>query len=116
MLGFGFADFETRLTERSGLDRIHSSFQVSLLKEIAPADVPVFRGLALFKLFQDGLGAFFTFNDGHNAARFISTQIVADYSKGTLGFSVHSETPSGSVDYRSMKRARPLLRLAGTRS
>jgi hypothetical protein len=92
-LGFGFADFETRLTEVGGLDGIHARFQVGLFEEVSPSDVPVFGGLALFELLKDGLGAFTAFDDGHNAAGLISAQIVADYSERTFGFSLHSEDP-----------------------
>src|SRR5208282_285032 len=72
-LSFGFADFKTRLAESGGFDRIHPRFEVGFLQEVSPADMAVFRGLALFELLKHGLGAFLTFNHGHNAAGLISS-------------------------------------------
>ena len=40
------------LAKCGGLDRIHSGLQISLFEKVAPTDVPVFGGLALFELLR----------------------------------------------------------------
>jgi hypothetical protein len=80
------AGLEIGLAAMRGFDRVGSGLDLGLLREITPARVAIFRTLAVFELFDGGLGVVLSADDLNHPAGLIRPNVMADNGVGKCRF------------------------------